>query len=301
MRLWGGRVLLNEQTLFSIQYLPLIIRLKCCETAVLPPYLGSMLHGALGWALQSNRAVYHYLFENASKPIEGRDIVNPYILDIPRYRAVYNKGEELRFQFTLLGTAVNYAADFVRALVGVGILGLGAERKKFELTEIIHGTQLRTIWTNEKPNVITRLKAEVLLDEVQINSTHCAITLLTPLRIRRSGNLLMVIDFQTIIRNITNRISRLTERYGGLADKDAMNEACEYSGQIREATCEISLCNIERYSNRRSAKLDWSGLMGTMVYEGTLDLFTPWLNAARVLHIGRNVTFGYGRIDTVFW
>lgn len=293
--------MLNEQTLFSIQYLPLIIRLKCCETVSLPPYLGSTLHGVIGWALQTNRDTYHYLFENARKPIEGRDIVNPYILDPPRYHAVYHKGEELRFQFTLLGTAVNYAADFVRALVETESFGLGVGRKKFDLMEIMHGTQLATIWTKEKTNIVRNIETEPLLDEMQINSTHCVVTLLTPLRIRRRGTLLTQIDFQTIIRNITNRILRLTERYGGFVDKEAVNEVCEYSKQIRMTACEISLCSIERYSTRKDSKLDWSGLMGTMAYEGKLDLFTPWLNAACVLHLGRNVTFGYGKMDAIFW
>ena len=46
--------------------------------------------------------------------------------------------------------------------------------------------------------------------------------------------------------------------------------------------------------------MDLSGLMGAMTFQGELSEFTPWLNAASVLHIGRNVTFGCGKIDVVF-
>ncbi|MEK4372395.1 hypothetical protein [Paenibacillus sp. FSL R5-0473] len=31
-----------------------------------------------------------------------------------------------------------------------------------------------------------------------------------------------------------------------------------------------------------------------------LSPFIPWLNAARILHIGRNSTFGCGQIDVVY-
>ena len=39
--------------------------------------------------------------------------------------------------------------------------------------------------------------------------------------------------------------------------------------------------------------------MGAMTFEGDLSPFIPWLNAAEVLHIGRNVTLGYGKIDVI--
>ena len=49
---------------FSIPYLPLRLRLECCEAASLPQYLGSALHGVLGWTLLSHRQAYQYIYEN---------------------------------------------------------------------------------------------------------------------------------------------------------------------------------------------------------------------------------------------
>ncbi|HIR14809.1 MAG TPA: CRISPR system precrRNA processing endoribonuclease RAMP protein Cas6 [Candidatus Choladousia intestinavium] len=46
--------------------------------------------------------------------------------------------------------------------------------------------------------------------------------------------------------------------------------------------------------------MDFSGLIGTIEYEGDLTPFAPWLNAAQKLHIGRNTTFGLGEIQVYF-
>ena len=49
-----------------------------------------------------------------------------------------------------------------------------------------------------------------------------------------------------------------------------------------------------------SEKMDFSGLLGEIEYEGNIDPFVPWLSAARILQIGRNTTFGMGKIETFF-
>ena len=51
----------NEPVHFSLKYLPLLIRLRCCEPARLPGYLGSTLHGILGWALLNHKEAYRYI------------------------------------------------------------------------------------------------------------------------------------------------------------------------------------------------------------------------------------------------
>lgn len=291
---------MGKYSVFSLAYMPLIIRLKCCEPVSLPEYLGSTLRGAIGWALSSNREVYTYIYENGKSGKGGLDIVNPYVIDLPRYHSVYSRGDELRFQFILFGEATHYTSDFIRELVKTEFLTLGAERKRFELMEIMQGERLQTIWKKGDDNIV-KIQNEILLDDIHKNVTHCAVTLMTPLRIRRKGCLLSQIDFSVIIRNIAKRISQLTERYGGYIDEQEAARICGYANQIQEIACELSLKEIERYSSRRDSIMDVSGMMGTMLYKGELDDFTPWINAARILHIGRNVTFGYGKIEAVCW
>lgn len=291
---------MGKSSKFSLAYMPLLVRLKCCETVSLPEYLGSTLRGAVGWSLSSNREVYSYLYENGKRSKGSMDIVNPYVIDLPRYHSVYRRGDELRFQFVLIGEAIHYTSDFIRELMKTEFLELGADRKRFEIIEIMQGNLLQTIWKKGYGKIV-QSRYEVLEDDIYKNVTRCSVLLITPLRIRKKGCLVSEIDFPAIIRNITKRISQITERYGGYIDEQEAARICDYARQIQETSREFSLKEIERYSSRRDSIMDVSGMMGSISCKGKLDDFTPWINAARILHIGRNVTFGYGKIDAVFW
>ena len=198
-----------------------------------------------------------------------------------------------------MGDAVQYSESVIKILAETRGFKLGAERKLFELTEIRHGQTLQLIWKNggvEWKNAVSLL----VPDAIQKNSTDGSIHFLTPLRIRRKGSLLLTVDFPTIIRNITRRMSELTERYGGYVDFSEIQTLQYLSEMVKEVSSGVYLNSIDRYSTRRNMKMDLSGLMGAMTFEGELSVFTPWLNAASILHIGRNVTFGCGKIDVAF-
>lgn len=150
----------RHKTHFSLNYLPLLIQLKCHETASLPDYMGSTLHGIMGWALLPHKDVYQYLFENRSFGGAKQDIINPYIIEPPGFHGVYKAGEELRFQFILLGDAVQYCEPVIKILAETRWFKMGAERKLFELTEIRQGQTLQLIWKNggvEWKNAVSQL------------------------------------------------------------------------------------------------------------------------------------------------
>ena len=63
---------------------------------------------------------------------------------------------------------------------------------------------------------------------------------------------------------------------------------------------ELRVERMERYSNRINGKMDFSGLTGEVEYEGDLSPFVPWLYAAQKLHVGRNTTFGMGKLEVYF-
>lgn len=288
----------NKTETYGLTYLPLLIRLQCCETIRLPSFLGSTLHGVLGWALSANPGVYRYMFENRRYEGGGYDIVNPYIIEQPRSQIVYQQGDLLSFQFILLGKATEYVEDIVKLLSQVKWFELGAERKRFTLIDIIQENRLEPIWrlgrTDWNAAVSEMISSRAFFYK---SGNRCSVHLLTPLRIRRGGKLVQEVDFATIIRNITNRIQAITERYGGFIDKDVAASLCELSKSIETVSSNVYVTEIKRYSTRRKTKLDMSGLLGSVTFAGELSPFIPWLEAARILHIGRNVTFGCGQIQ----
>lgn len=175
---------MSSSDLFSLSYMPLLIRLKCCESARLPRYLGSTLHGVIGWILSMNKDVYQYIFENRKYGCGKLDIVNPYILEPPRYQEIYEEGDLLCFKFILLGNACNYTKSVIDTLVSSPYFEIGAGRKKFKLVDIFQADKLEPIYQSGKINTkLTVSKLSSTREQKEISK--CSVHLLTPLRIRR--------------------------------------------------------------------------------------------------------------------
>ena len=148
--------------------------------------------------------------------------------------------------------------------------------------------------------MISDIETAVLSCHELQNVTGVIIKIRTPLRIRHGGRLVQKISFQTLIRNITNRIISITERYGGWTDRNEAEKVLALAAEVRTVREELRVERMERYSNRINGKMDFSGMTGEVEYEGELSPFVPWLYAAQTLHVGRNTTFGMGRIEVYF-
>ncbi len=285
---------------FFLKYMPMKVKLTSLGRAKLPAFLGSTLRGVIGQALQEDSVAYNYIYNNRALNGNTQDVANPYVIIPPESeKDIYPEGEKLNFQILLLGEAVQYAQQLVNAIKGIGELGLGALRYPFKLEKITHGLDQRVIWEDGSFYEIS-VRSEVLpcyyLPEVRRLRIH----MLTPLRIRRNGELLDKLDFPTIIRNITRRMEMITGRYGGWSDKTEAGRIRTLSQDVSTVKERLESVSMERYSNRLGKKMDFDGLMGDIWFEGEITPFIPWLFAAQILHIGRNTTFGMGRIQVEF-
>ncbi len=291
---------MEQQTAFFLRYLPVKITLVSMGTAKLPSYLGSALRGAVGQALHQDAAAFNYLYNNRVLNDNGQDIVNPYVIVPPAISdAPYHTGEELSFDIYLLGDAERYVQPLINALHGMQTLELGASRYPFELKKVTHSLDQRVIWREGFFNAIAARSAALpyrSLPYIRKLTMYAH----TPLRIRRNGALLEDIDFQTIIRNITNRLEAVAARYGGWVDRAEAERIQILSAEVSVIQKHLELKNMKRYSNRLGEKMDFSGLLGSIQFEGELTPFVPWLYAAQILHMGRNTTFGMGRIEVEF-
>ena len=291
------------QKYFEIRYLPLTITLTALQRAELPPYLGSTLRGAIGQALlQTDKEACTFLYRNGEEAENRKVITKPYMIVPPKAcipQTVIEQGVELKFEFRLFGRAVKYLLPVISALEQIDRFGLGARRYRFELKGIIHSQTQRMVWYRGQYYKEAATAAVLPNYELQ-NVTGAVIVLCTPLRIRHGGRLMQTLSFQTLIRNITNRITAITERYGGWIDKEEADRVVSLAENIQTVNEAFKVTQMERYSNRINRKMDFSGLSGRIEYKGELSSFVPWLYAAQSLHIGRNTTFGMGKIQVYF-
>ena len=291
------------QKYFEIRYLPLTITLTALQRAELPPYLGSTLRGAIGQALlQTDKEACTFLYRNGEEAENRKVITKPYMIVPPKAcipQTVIEQGVELKFEFRLFGRAVKYLLPVISALEQIDRFGLGARRHRFELKGIVHSQTQRMVWYRGQYYKEAATAAVLPNYELQ-NVTGAVIVLCTPLRIRHGGRLMQTLSFQTLIRNITNRITAITERYGGWIDKEEADRVVSLAENIQTVNEAFKVTQMERYSNRINRKMDFSGLSGRIEYKGELSSFVPWLYAAQSLHIGRNTTFGMGKIQVYF-
>lgn len=286
----------NHDSAFSLAYVPLTIHLTCCADTPLPAYLGSTLRGVVGWALQTQKEAYYYIFENRRLSQGQLDVVNPYIIEPPKAKLWYHKGESLTFTFILFGEAIKYQKAVVEALIEPAYLNIGVRRAPFQVQSIIQQDSYESLWQRGKPsNDLSVGRTEILTASAEV-ANWCSLQLQTPLRIRRKGNYLTSLDFPTLIRNSTKRVELLTDRYGGAVNQQMIEEVNQLSSEIKQTTASFMNQSLSRYSNRKHQKMDFSGMLGIAAFEGDLTVFTPWLKATELLHIGRNTTFGHGKI-----
>ena len=253
--------------------------------------------------LQTDKDACAFLYRNGEDTVRtGQVVVKPYMIippDICMPKTVVEQGENIDFEVLLFGSAVEYVPSLILALENIHRFGMGARRYPFRLSNIINSQTQRFIWRKGK-RLISDIETAVLSCHELQNVTGVIIKIRTPLRIRHGGRLVQKISFQTLIRNITNRIISITERYGGWTDRNEAEKVLALAAEVRTVREELRVERMERYSNRINGKMDFSGMTGEVEYEGELSPFVPWLYAAQTLHVGRNTTFGMGRIEVYF-
>lgn len=290
---------------FEINYLPLNISLTALEQAELPPFLGSTLRGVIGQSLlQTDKEASAYLYRNGEDPsLDANQVITkPYMIIPPEIsvpQTIVQQGEKINFEFLLFGNASKYASSLILALEHIQHFGLGAYRYPFCLSEIVNSYFQRLIWRNGvfyKQGMNTAVVPILELEKV----TGAVIKICTPLRIRHGGKMVKSISFETLIRNITNRIKMITERYGGWIDCSEAERIQTLAAQVQIVKEDVRVEAMARYSNRAGRKMDFSGIIGELEYKGDLTPFVPWLYGAQRLHVGRNTTFGMGKIQVYF-
>lgn len=291
---------------FELNYLPLNISLIALEQAELPPFLGSTLRGAIGQALlQTDKEASTFLYKNGEESDTDKKqvIAKPYMIIPPESKwpqTIIGREEKLNFEFLLFGNATQYATSLILALENIQKIGLGAYRYPFCLYEIVNSYTQRIIWRKDIRYKTPRISTTAIPCFELKQVTGVIVKICTPLRIRHGGQMVRNITFEVLIRNITNRIRMLTERYGGWIDQTEVERLQILAAQVRTVREKLRIEKLERYSNRAKRKMDFSGLMGELEYEGNLTSFVPWLYAAQRLNIGRNTTFGMGKIKVYF-
>ncbi len=272
---------------------------------------------------------YSYIFETA--PPQGSEALRNYQA-VPRpfviepsldKKQVYEPGEELDFHLVLVGRAIEYLPYFVVVFRELGDIGLGKGRGKFELTRIeaasvasagmtgaasanaaalvytgedgtVHNVEASITWED-----VVRLRRQRLGADADGNPRQVAINFETMTRLVYHEGLVGKPEFHIFFRNLLRRTSSLAYFHHGKPLDVDFKALIADAETVRLSANDTRWVDWERYSNRQGTKMAMGGLVGTVVYEGELTRFLPWLYLGEYVHVGKGATFGLGKYTLV--
>ena len=233
----------------------------------------------------------------------------PFIFDSPlKGKTLFSRNEELYFDLILMGNALSFFPYFLATMRRLGEVGMGWNHGKFKLTKIIaydlvkDSTAAVFDFTTSDPDINQEVsfslgqlyeKYTTEYDDIQ----EVELSILTPLRMKRLCNDNWHLIFRTLVKNILTRVSNIAFAFCDFEEfyqfPDLINEA--NSVRIVEENLIWEDWRNPRLRNKNpNSKL--GGYHGTIKYKGDIAQYWPILRLGEIVHIGKNTSFGLGRI-----
>jgi hypothetical protein len=307
----------------KINYKSFVLSIKAKEPLILPAYKGSTFRGGFGNVfkkivcalkkkdcldcLLKERCIYCYIFEtpppsNTAIMRKYKTAPHPFVIEPPLERkSIYKPDEQLSFELTLIGRAIDYYPYFIYTFDELGKTGIGKGRGTFELHEVTTSGEI--IYTSKNKKLATVQPVELSLalpdsfDSSQTSDNMTVkLTFIAPTRISFDGHLTIDIEFHMLIRTLIRRIALLSYFHcGGDPTQWDFKGIIEMAKQIKTKDSSLRWYDWERYSARQDARMKMGGFIGDITFEGDIEPFMPLIKAGEILHVGKGISFGLGK------
>ncbi|OGQ86311.1 MAG: hypothetical protein A2512_05040 [Deltaproteobacteria bacterium RIFOXYD12_FULL_56_24] len=284
--------------------------------ALLPAFKGSTIRGGLGHALKrtvcalrrqecggcllSSNCAYAFLFEIETGKAGRRP--HPYVLIPPdTEQRAWPKGTPFSFSISLFGKANEYLPHLVYGVGEMGKAGLGKNASttnggRFLLDSVQQGDTVIFEGETLKP-AVNLAEPSFAAEPSQSSISRINLACLTPLRIKSDNRFQDDLPFHLLVRAALRRVSSLEAAYGNGEPTLDYRGLAARAASVRTLTANCEWQEIERYSNRQKAAMLMGGITGELVYEGNnLGEFLPLLRYCEAVHLGKQTSFGLGRI-----
>lgn len=291
--------------------------------ANLPYFKGSTFRGVFGRALKKvvcalklqecsdcllkHKCLYSQVFETieVTRPVNLKMSAppHPFVIEPPLIEETkFPEGASFDFNLLLFGEVNSSLPYFIYAFDQMGKIGIGrrtnGKRGAFSLNKVLCEKEL--IYSNTDKVLKTGKEVcSLTLSKTKENSEkklRVKLTLETPLRIKYENKLKAELPFHIIVRAMLRRISSLLNYYDSgepdLDYKGLVKRACD----IRTASSNLRWFDWKRYSFRQDQEMLMGGIAGTVTYEGTMEEYLTLLDFCSKVHLGKQTTFGLGKI-----
>jgi CRISPR-associated endoribonuclease Cas6 len=176
--------------------------------------------------------------------------------------------------------------------------GRGSRRlARAELALITTTDGKQAIFNNESGLVQATVEAAAdALDRPTIGPTRAEIRLLSPLRIKRNGTITGRPSPTDFLVTLARRANALSVLFGKGAPAIDEREVEDMAAGIESETIEMQLVHVRRFSARQRAKMEWPGVIGTLVWRSpALGELWPLLRFGELVQVGKGTALGFGR------
>jgi CRISPR-associated endoribonuclease Cas6 len=307
-----------------------VARFEFCIQATdrlsLPEYKGSAFRGGFGHAFKKvvcalrnkecrdcllrEKCIYSYIFETPP-PADSRFMrkypaaPHPFVLCPPlEDDRIYDPGEILAFQLTLIGKAMDYLPYFVYTFEELGQMGIGKGRGKFRVEEVkafpfAKGKSGKIIYSGSE-QILHKTEEDLWTQQISpppIFPDVLRLSFLTPARLKFGEDLVNTLDFHVLFRNLIRRISLLSYFHCGYQLEADFRQLIHEAAGIRTKNSTLRWYDWERYSGRQQERMKLGGLIGEITYTGELSPFFPYLQLGELIHVGKGTSFGLGKYE----
>jgi hypothetical protein len=293
-----------------------VFQIVAKEELNLPAYKGSAFRGLFGHSLRKvvcvtqmidcrdcmlrDNCAYAYIFETANSRDEH--VAHPFVLEPPLTEAwLFPPRDTLQVKLILIGKAIDYLPYLIYTFREMGKRGIGAQRGKFWLKQVVAGSpEGLLIYEHEKQQIhdgFARRNLMLIGDEP---AKRLKLHLLTSTALKSDGLIADHLNFMQILKAVIRRLKALSYYHNGRMDS-FFNVDWDAAKEIRTVHSDLQWYNWERYSNRQKTKIAFDGLIGSLEFEGDLTPFTRLLRMGEVVHIGRGTVYGMGMYRMVIF
>ncbi|MBW1616287.1 MAG: CRISPR system precrRNA processing endoribonuclease RAMP protein Cas6 [Deltaproteobacteria bacterium] len=287
-------------------------------------YSGSALRGGLGFHLKRSvcpikkgyckecllktECLYIKIFAPSSLSCNNPPTMpNAFVIEPPLNRNnIIHKGADFNFNIIIFGDFNKYIPYFIYAMDNVGKNGIGtklfkegeefAKRGTFALNSVFLEDTLIYLAENQRLNLMENLPdISVNLDKTE-NIKKIKIDFITPFRMKYKNRFNSDADFHILARGMIRRAKSLMAIYGNEALDIDYQDMIQRAEKIKIIETNITWEDLSRYSGRQKKRMFFGGIKGSVVYEGELGEFMPLIKFCEKTYIGKQSSFGLGRI-----
>ncbi len=225
---------------------------------------------------------------------------HPFVLEpMDMEKTLYMAGDEFKFRLILIGDVIKWIPYLVYATINMGEMGIGKGRKdglgRFRLKYVKQDQQI--IYTDQSKELYPKDSGRYIqLENPQQKINKLQVDFLTPYRAKFKNSLVTSFDFGVLIRAALRRIANLEDYFAGKEPDLDYRGLVHRSNGVKMILEEKKWVDMPRFSFRQRAKMKLGGLVGRAVYEGELFEFFPILKYCETVHVGKQTSFGFGKI-----